>query len=205
MLLGWWRAWRRRCLALGLAAWRRGRGLLAGRRVGLLVAAAIVAWGTYVNLGHGLCPGGRLGAPGAAALAERSERAALLYLAPTYQVPLGQRRQVCLPTWGTYEEEPTRGRDAGAPGGAGGRRGGGVGGVGVRAGATRERHRALAGLHGFRQSERWYGPFRLASYRTGSALAAGFSPLEARFGEGIRLLGYSPGGAGARLASRARR
>ena len=45
--------------------------------------------------------------------------------------------------------------------------------------------------HGFRLSERWYGPFRLAGYRTGNALAADFRPLDARFGEGISLaLGY---------------
>ncbi|MHB1135127.1 MAG: hypothetical protein ACYC4L_22370 [Chloroflexota bacterium] len=176
-------------LALGLAAWRRGRGLALP--VAVLAAAVVVTWGTHVNLQSAFALEDRAARQVQAALAERDERAALVYLAPTYQTLWSNAAKLPLPTWGRHEEEPLAVETKAhleqlaarydllwvvseyAPGD----KGNGV-------------ERWLA-LHGFRQSERWYGPFRLAAYRTGSALAADFRPLDARFGEGIRLLGYS--------------
>ena len=175
--------------ALAVAAWRRGRGLAAPLAV--LAAVLAVGWGTGVNLEQGFAREDRSARQVQAALVERGGNAAVVYLAPTYQTLWVNAAKAPLPTWGTYEENPlkpaTKGRleqlaarydtvwlvSEYAPGD----KGNGI--------------ESWLALHAFRLSERWYGPFRLAGYRTGAAAEASFSPLAARFGDGARLLGYS--------------
>ena len=174
---------------LALAVWRRGRGFAVPLAV--LAAVGVVAWGTSVALERGFASEDRSARQVQAALAERGGRAAVLYLAPTYQTLWVNAAKLALPTWGTHEETPLKPASKArleqlaarydtiwlvseyAPGD----KGNGIEG--------------WLALHAFRLSERWYGPFRLAGYRTGAAAEAAFSPLAARFGEGVRLLGYS--------------
>ncbi len=175
--------------ALALVAWQRGRSLIGPLAV--LLAAGVVAWGSDINMEHGFAQEDRSARQVQAAMAAQPGQAAIIYLAPTYQTLWVDAAKLALPTWGTYEEEPLKpGTQARlenlvarydflwlvseyAPGD----KGNGI-------------ERWLA-LHAFRQSERWYGPFRLVGYRAGAAATASFSPLALRFGTGARLLGYS--------------
>jgi len=177
-------------VALALTLWRRGRGFVAP--LALVAATAVVACGTNTYLERVFAR-----EDGSARQVQAELRthalpdAQLIYLAPSYTTLWEDAAKVAIPTWGRHEESPLQ------P-------------------ATQARLEKLAAAseevwvvsenppgapengierwlaaHAFRQSERWYGPFRLASYRTGRAGEAGFVPLTANLGNDIRLLGYT--------------
>ena len=176
--------------ALGTAYRRPGRGALA--LAALAVAVLVVGNGALTYLERTYEREDRSARAIVAHLREQAgPRATLIYLAPRFATLWANAATFAIPTWGQHEEaelQPsTRARlerlvaeydeiwvisenPPGAP----------------ESGIER-----WVAAHGFRQSERWYGPFRLASYRTGRADAAGFVPLAARFGRAIELTGYT--------------
>ncbi len=181
-------------LAAGLAlAWayrRRGRGRQC--LGALLVAGLVVMGGAYHHLERAYARDDRSAAEIVAHLRERAaERSTLIYLAPRYLPLYANVAKVAIPTWGQHEESPLK------P-------------------ATQARLERLAATYDeiwliseyapaapengierwlaantFRESERWFGPFRLAGYRTGTGRATGYRPLGISLGPSVQLLGYA--------------
>lgn len=119
-----------------------------------------------------------------------SPNAALLYMAPRFTSLWENAAKVAIPTWGTYEEKDPKPATLARL---------------ERLAATVDEvwvvseyppaapesgiERWLAS-HGFRQSERWYGPFRLACYRMGGESDAGWASLGTRLGPNVLLAGF---------------
>lgn len=173
-----------------LAYRQRGRGLLVAG--GLVLALLAVAAADFVTLERAYAredaSAGRIVAKMAA---QAEEKAALVYLAPRFQTLYSNAAKHAVPTWGTHEEDPLKPASRArlermvqeydriwliteyAPG----ERGNGI-------------ELWLTG-HAFRDSEEWFGPFRVCSYTTARAAAKDFVDLNVKLGEGIELLGYS--------------
>ncbi|MHB1414481.1 MAG: ArnT family glycosyltransferase [Chloroflexota bacterium] len=174
---------------LALVAWQRGRGVLS--LLAVVATVVVVANGSLTYLEETYGQEDRSARQIEAYIAEHmSERAGLVYLAPQYTSLWANASKLAIPTFGTYEEDPLKPATEKhleqmaaaydevwlvsqyAPAGEGN---------GIE--------RWLA-THGFRRSEQWYGPFRLASYRLGGPAQANFAPVDANLGGAVRLLGY---------------
>ncbi|MHB9092844.1 MAG: ArnT family glycosyltransferase, partial [Chloroflexota bacterium] len=159
-------------IALALAYVWRGRGAIPA--LGLIVACVVVLLGTRTYLERTSAREDGSARQIVAQLREEaSANAYLLYLAPRYTTLWVNAATLPLPTWGQYEEEnpkPStlqRLESLAATSDE-------VWVVSEYPPAARESgiERWLA-AHAFRQSERWYGPFRLAGYRTGKGGSGG--------------------------------
>jgi hypothetical protein len=158
---------------------------------GLILAAGVAVAGANVHLERAYAREDGSARQIVAHLREKaSPGATMLYLAPGFTYLWENAAKVAIPTWGTYEEKDLKPATLARL---------------ERLAATTDEvwvvseyppaapdsgiERWLA-AHGFRQSERWYGPFRLASYRTGSAEDSGWAALETNLGHSIRLAGF---------------
>jgi hypothetical protein len=175
-------------LAALLLAPRAPRALGAA---GLIIAAAVVVAGANTHLERAYAREDGSARQIVAQVREKATPGAtLLYLAPGFTSLWENAAKVAIPTWGTYEEKDlkptTRARLEGL------------------VAATDEVwvvseyppaapdsgiERWLA-AHGFRQSEQWYGPFRLASYRTGNVEDSGWAALGINLGKNVQLAGF---------------